>query len=110
MRFWASKLHGIATSRGGRRRRAPIPEAAWGLPDWEVRTSVRWRFNPLILEGSTAESGNRHVTRVGPNLDGPKACVDRQSAGCTSPGSQERGLLARAMQGRNIHLVSGGAL
>jgi hypothetical protein len=45
---------------GGRRRRAPSPEAAWGLPDWEVRTSVRWRFNPLILEGSTTESGNRH--------------------------------------------------
>jgi hypothetical protein len=51
---------GLPPRGGGRRRRAPSPEAAWGLPDWEVRTSVRWRFNPLILEGSTTESGNRH--------------------------------------------------
>ena len=105
------KTHRIATWRG----LPPISgtcglQLCGGCPTGWLRPRVRWGFKLLHRWLTGAESGNRHVTRVGPNLDSAKGCMDRQSAGCTSPGSQVRGLLARAMQGRNVHLVSGGAL
>jgi hypothetical protein len=105
------ETHGIATWRG----LPPISgtcglQLCGGCPIGWLRPRVRWGFKLLHRWLTGAESGNRHVTRVGPNLDSAKGCTDRQSAGCTSPGSQVRGLLARAMQGRNVHLVSGGAL
>jgi hypothetical protein len=105
------ETHGIATWRG----LPPISgtcglQLCGGCPIGWLRPRVRWGFKLLHRWLTGAESGNRHVTRVGPNLDSAKGCRDRQSAGCTSPGPQVRGLLARAMRGRNVHLVSGGAL